>query len=61
MPRPSRFRVLRGGLSFVSGGIQQAGKKNEAKEKGDGSENDDSEPELATRHMFGAGGTADSR
>lgn len=59
IPLQSRFSVLHGGLNFVSGGIQQAGKKNESKEKGDGSENDsDSEP--STRPMFGAGGAADS-
>lgn len=44
----------------MSGGIQQAGKKSESKEKGDGSEND-SESELSTRPMFGAGGAVDSR
>lgn len=59
VPPPSRLSVLRGGLNFVSGGIQQAGKKKDAK-KGDGSDDDESESELTSRPMFGAGGAADS-
>ncbi|XP_068219055.1 tuftelin-interacting protein 11 [Palaemon carinicauda] len=46
-----RARVLRGGLNFVPGGVQQAGKKEE-KPKKDGS-GDESESELAPRPMFG--------
>ncbi|XP_063872751.1 tuftelin-interacting protein 11-like isoform X1 [Scylla paramamosain] len=59
IPPPSRLSVLRGGLNFVSGGIQQAGKKSDAK-KGDGSDDSESESELTSRPMFGAGGAADS-
>lgn len=61
VPPPSRLSVLRGGLNFVPGGIQQAGKKNDSKEKGDGSDDNESESELSSRPMFGAGGAADSR
>ncbi|MPC07610.1 tuftelin-interacting protein 11-like [Portunus trituberculatus] len=59
VPPPSRLSVLRGGLNFVSGGIQQAGKKKDAT-KGDGSDGEESESELSSRPMFGAGGAADS-
>ncbi|KAK8737875.1 hypothetical protein OTU49_004288 [Cherax quadricarinatus] len=52
VPLP-RARVLRGGLNFVSGGIQQSGKKDD-KDKKEGSD-EDSESELAPRPMFGAG------
>merc|ERR1739842_11526 len=50
-------RVLRGGLNFVSGGVVQHGKKDEAeKEKKEGDEDEGSEPELGGRPMFGAVG-----
>ena len=52
-----RARVLRGGLNFVPGGVQQAGKKDE-KPKKEGSD-EESESELTARPMFGA--NADSR
>lgn len=54
-----RARVLRGGLNFVPGGIQQAGKKSEKDKKDkDEDEDEESESELMPRPMFGA--SADS-
>lgn len=53
------MRVLRGGLNFIPGGIQQAGKKQDkGKKDGSGGEDEDEEEsELSARPMF----RADSR
>ncbi|KAK3858061.1 hypothetical protein Pcinc_014682 [Petrolisthes cinctipes] len=57
IPAPtSRMRVLRGGLNFIPGGIQQAGKKQDkVKKDGSGGEDEDEEEsELSARPMFRA-------